>query len=131
MRAVSLDAALWLRPGPRILGLRDAAARLAAGPRTGRDLPRDELPRRLSYLALGAPLAGPSSQLVAPGNVTWLQPLSATVMTIETTLRWSFTTHLPIAPALAGLQFSFQPWTTGPTTFPAQTSNGLFAELGF
>jgi ELWxxDGT repeat protein len=71
-----------------------------------------------------------ASPLLAPSSISWIDPLTFTILGLFTSPSASLGLAIPATPGLAGLQVNAQVWAIPPVAFPASTGNGLHLVLG-
>lgn len=85
----------------------------------------------IGLLVMSAPNGGPASFLTDGTSVSWIDPLTYSILSIFSTPDLALSQPLPATPTLVGGQVHLQAWAIPAAGLPASTSNGLQLVLGF
>lgn len=84
----------------------------------------------IGLLMMSAPTNGPASFLTDANSVSWIDPLTYSILNVFVTPSFSTTAAVPATPSLVGGQVHLQSWAVPGTGLPASTSNGLQLVIG-
>lgn len=85
---------------------------------------------QLHVILYSSPVSNPSTTLMAPGSVSWIDPATFQIVKYFAGAFTSHSTTLPANPGLAGLTLNLQTASFPLGSFPATTGNGLMLLLG-
>jgi len=84
----------------------------------------------IGLLMMSAPTNGPASFLTNVNSVSWIDPLTYSILNVFLTPSFATTAAVPATPALVGGQVHLQSWAIPGSGLPASTSNGLQLVIG-